>query len=112
MVVGAGEGMGPATGEGAMAVTCTVHQFDEATDTCKSCRRDFCPDCLVYTHGEHKPPYCIPCALTAAGVRSTAGRAVAADQRRNVGSRMAVAVGVLAAVGAAAVPVAGALGAI
>ena len=51
---------------------CDKHLFEEATGMCRNCRRPFCPDCLVYAQGPNKAPFCIPCALTAAGVRSTA----------------------------------------
>lgn len=92
-----------------MAATCEAHPFDEATDTCRSCGYDFCPECLVYAHGQNKPPYCVPCALTAAGVRSTAKRSPRSpeprarkDRARRAGSHHVmsgkVAVGVAAAV--------------
>jgi hypothetical protein len=55
---------------------CEKHIFDPAAGTCRACRHDFCEQCLVYVHGPNKPPFCIPCALTAAGVRSTARRPV------------------------------------
>lgn len=51
---------------------CAKHQFEAAEDTCRACGRDFCAECLVYSFGPKKPPYCIACALTAAGVRTTA----------------------------------------
>ncbi len=30
-------------------------------------------ECLVYSFGEKQPPFCIPCALSASGIRSNAG---------------------------------------
>ena len=54
---------------------CEAHPFDAATGTCAECRRKFCPSCLVYPHGPRQHPFCIPCALTAAGIRLTAARA-------------------------------------
>ena len=51
---------------------CAKHQFEAAEDACRSCGNEFCGDCLVYSFGPKKPPYCIACALTAAGVRTTA----------------------------------------
>lgn len=51
---------------------CAKHQFEAAEDTCRSCGNEFCGECLVYSFGPKKPPYCIACALTAAGVRTTA----------------------------------------
>ena len=35
-------------------------------------RLDFCADCLVYSFGPNKPPYCVSCALGASGVRANA----------------------------------------
>lgn len=65
-----------------MSATCEEHKFDEATDTCKACGYDYCPECLVYPHGEKKPPYCVQCALAAGGVRSSAARTPARRRRR------------------------------
>lgn len=64
-----------------MAATCESHPFETATDTCKTCKYDFCPECLVYPH-EGKDPFCVPCALKAAGVRSTAARQPRQEVRR------------------------------
>lgn len=68
--------------EVAMAATCEAHQFMTATGTCKDCRYDFCPECLVYPHGEDKAPYCVPCALAMSGIRSTAGRSRNEERHR------------------------------
>ena len=54
--------------------SCEAHPFDPAMDTCRSCRREFCADCLVYAFGAKKPPFCVPCALEAAGVRKSPRR--------------------------------------
>jgi hypothetical protein len=54
--------------------SCNLHPFDEAEGTCRACRRDYCATCLVYSFGPRKPPYCVPCALEAAGVRRGAKR--------------------------------------
>jgi hypothetical protein len=59
----------------ATSAQCDKHLFEEATGMCRACRRSYCPDCLVYAHGPDKAPFCIPCALSAAGVRSTAAQA-------------------------------------
>ena len=48
---------------------CAKHQFDLATAVCGSCKLTFCEACLVFAFGPHKPPLCIPCALTVGGVR-------------------------------------------
>jgi hypothetical protein len=52
---------------------CHRHQFDTAVDRCQMCGNGFCTTCLVYPKGHRKPPYCLPCAVSAAGVRSGAG---------------------------------------
>jgi hypothetical protein len=50
-------------------VVCNTHPFDPAHAACRACKRDFCSSCLVYSFGPRKPPFCVPCALAAAGVR-------------------------------------------
>jgi hypothetical protein len=90
-----------------MATSCEAHPFEIATDTCKTCNYDYCPECLVYPHGERKPPYCVPCALTAAGVRSTAAR----SPRREMPRRLTRQRGHSRAAGNVAIWVAGAVAA-
>ena len=53
---------------------CYVHNFELAEIRCRNCGYEFCSECLVYAFGANKPPYCVACALAAAGVRSTAAR--------------------------------------
>jgi hypothetical protein len=48
---------------------CFKHIFDDAVGACRTCQNGFCEMCLVYAKGPKKPPYCVPCALVAAGVR-------------------------------------------
>ncbi len=48
---------------------CRKHPWERASDVCRACAGTFCEGCLVFAHGPSKPPYCVPCALTAAGVR-------------------------------------------
>lgn len=55
--------------------TCNTHPFDSAIDVCRRCGHEFCADCLVYAFGTKKPPFCVPCALEAAGVRKSSRRA-------------------------------------
>ena len=55
-----------------MAHICQVHPYEAAEGLCRSCGGPFCADCLVYPFGPTKPPYCVPCAVTAAGVRKSA----------------------------------------
>ena len=56
-----------------MAARCTKHSFEVAVAQCRSCREPFCDDCVVYTYGASSPPFCVPCALVAAGVRRVSG---------------------------------------
>ena len=53
---------------------CEKHPFERMERHCRTCGGEFCADCLVYSYGPKKPPYCVNCALSAAGVRSTAAR--------------------------------------
>ena len=57
-----------------MNQTCEQHSFEIAVDRCVACNRPFCPDCLVYPHGEEHAALCVPCAIEFAGVRAKAGR--------------------------------------
>lgn len=60
---------------------CIKHPFETAESACRNCGNDFCNECLVYAFGPDKPPYCVPCALAAAGVRSNAATAPAMSRR-------------------------------
>jgi hypothetical protein len=53
--------------------TCEKHTFEVAEGLCRRCGHEFCGRCLVYSFGPKKPPFCVSCAILAAGVRSTAG---------------------------------------
>jgi hypothetical protein len=55
--------------------TCDKHTFELAEGMCRRCGIWFCTSCLVYAFGAKKPPYCVACAIHAAGVRSTSGYA-------------------------------------
>jgi hypothetical protein len=48
------------------------HSFELVENECRNCGNGFCNECLVYAFGPKKPPYCVPCALAASGVRSNA----------------------------------------
>jgi hypothetical protein len=61
---------------------CDKHLFEGAEDTCGKCGYEFCGECLVYSFGAKKPPFCIPCAVAAAGIRSNAGIRPMADARQ------------------------------
>jgi len=60
---------------------CDKHLFEAAEDTCGRCGYEFCGECLVYAFGAKRPPFCIPCAVAAAGLRSTAGNRPLAEPR-------------------------------
>jgi hypothetical protein len=51
---------------------CIKHNFDDAVGSCRTCRNEFCRQCLVFPHGSKKPPLCVECALARAGVRTQA----------------------------------------
>lgn len=57
-----------------MAETCVKHSFEIAKDECRQCHNSYCEECLVYSFGPKKPPYCVTSALNAAGVRRTGAR--------------------------------------
>jgi len=64
---------------------CDKHLFEAAEDQCGRCGYEFCGECLVYAFGLKKPPFCIPCAVVAAGIRSNASPAVLdAGQRKQL----------------------------
>ena len=81
---------------------CDKHLFEDASGMCRACRRPFCEDCLVYTQGSGRAPLCVPCALTAAGVRSTAA---SHTQRSSVGVVGKLTVGLVSTAAAAAVAI-------
>ena len=60
---------------------CERHLFDQATDRCGRCGGEYCTTCLVYSFGPKKPPFCLPCAVEAAGVRTKAGSGPALSRR-------------------------------
>ena len=60
---------------------CDKHLFEAAEDRCGKCGYEFCGECLVYSFGAKKPPFCIACAVAAAGIRSNAGLRPIADAR-------------------------------
>lgn len=53
---------------------CFRHQFEESEAMCRHCGERFCSECLVYSFGPKKPPFCIACALAASGVRAHASK--------------------------------------
>jgi hypothetical protein len=57
-----------------MELRCDRHGFELAVDTCRNCGISYCAECLVYSFGRKEQPFCVSCALAAAGVRSNAAR--------------------------------------
>lgn len=55
-----------------VAHICQVHPYEAAEGLCRTCGGPFCADCLVYPFGPAKPPFCVPCAIAAGGVRRNA----------------------------------------
>ena len=70
-----------------MEQRCERHQFEIADGQCRTCGHPFCAECLVYSFGPSSPPFCISCALTAAGVRTTAAPGRARRRRRERAGR-------------------------
>ncbi|MCD9624560.1 hypothetical protein [Rhabdothermincola salaria] len=60
---------------------CVRHQFEEAIDRCRVCDEPFCGECLVFAFGAEHPPYCLNCALSAAGVRVRGARPAKVSRR-------------------------------
>nr|MDQ3294251.1 hypothetical protein [Actinomycetota bacterium] len=65
---------------------CERHLFDRAVDLCGRCGGEYCTDCLVYSFGPSRPPFCLPCAVAQAGVRSNAAtyRPLSGRQQRQL----------------------------
>lgn len=57
-----------------MAHTCIEHPHEQAEGLCRRCGALHCADCLVYPFGPTQPPFCVPCAVAASGLRSNAGK--------------------------------------
>ena len=66
--------------------SCAKHPHERGIALCGRCGDSWCANCLVYTHGQKKPPYCLECAMFAGGVRSTAARP--ALSRREMKARL------------------------
>jgi hypothetical protein len=66
--------------------TCEKHPHERGAGICGRCGGSWCGDCLVYAHGAKKPPLCMPCAMYAGGVRSSATRP--AMPRRELKARL------------------------
>lgn len=64
---------------------CTKHSHERGVAACRRCGLPWCNDCLVFVYGTTKPPYCVGCAMFAAGVRTSAP--LPAMSRREVRAR-------------------------
>ncbi len=65
-----------------MGKLCSRHPFECADNVCSKCGASYCFDCLVYPKGPKKPPLCVNCTLTAAGVRANAKNAPSLSKRQ------------------------------
>ncbi|HLT16849.1 MAG TPA: hypothetical protein VK007_09115 [Acidimicrobiales bacterium] len=54
--------------------SCIKHPHEVGVSHCGRCGGSWCGDCLVHPFGPKKPPYCMSCAMFAAGVRTHADR--------------------------------------
>lgn len=54
--------------------SCAKHPHERGAGICRRCGDAWCNDCLIYAFGPKKPPYCMPCAMFAGGVRTAASR--------------------------------------
>jgi hypothetical protein len=69
-----------------MLESCTKHPHEMGVALCRRCGHSWCSNCLVYSFGPKKPPYCMSCAMVAGGVRSNA--ALPAMSRRQLKAQM------------------------
>jgi hypothetical protein len=60
---------------------CERHPFELADGYCTTCGHAFCEPCLVFPFGPKKKPFCVSCAIAAAGVRRNAALPVARSSR-------------------------------
>ena len=65
--------------------SCAKHPHEIGVALCRRCGGTWCRDCLVYSFGPKKPPYCMSCAMVAGGVRSTG--AIPAMPKRDMRAR-------------------------
>lgn len=54
--------------------TCAKHSHERGLAPCRRCGGSWCANCLIYSFGPNKPPFCMACAMFAGGVRSAAKR--------------------------------------
>lgn len=65
--------------------SCTKHPHMLGAGICRRCGDTWCRECLVYSFGPKKPPYCMSCAMVVGGVRTTGARPAMA--KRDVRAR-------------------------
>jgi hypothetical protein len=63
---------------------CDKHLFEQAEDRCGRCGHEYCAECLVYSFGHTRPPFCIPCAVASSGIRSRAGATLPRRELRRI----------------------------
>ncbi len=54
--------------------SCAKHPHERGVGLCRRCGEAWCSDCLIYSFGPKKPPFCMSCAMFAGGVRTAASR--------------------------------------
>lgn len=54
--------------------SCAKHPHERGVALCRRCGESWCNDCLIYSFGPAKPPFCMSCAMFAGGVRTAATR--------------------------------------
>lgn len=54
--------------------SCAKHPHERGVGLCRRCGEAWCSDCLIYSFGPKKPPFCLSCAMFAGGVRTAASR--------------------------------------
>ena len=53
-----------------MLESCGKHPHEMGVALCRRCGQSWCSNCLVYSFGPKKPPFCMSCAMVAGGVRT------------------------------------------
>jgi hypothetical protein len=68
--------------ESATMESCARHPHEHGAALCRRCGDSWCRDCLVYSFGANKPPFCMSCAMVAGGVKSVGRPAMAKKELR------------------------------
>ena len=76
---------------GVMFDSCGKHPHEMGVALCGRCGGSWCANCLVYSFGPKKPPYCMSCAMVAGGVQTAA--ALPAMPRKMLKAQMKAAQG-------------------